>query len=311
MISIYSFWIKGSLFGWRKRSLFRELQEAGSLRHLLKCGIHLLNPETLAEIRDWLIAQQTKEGGFPDRAGKCDLYYTLFGFFLSEALEADQVLPALKAFAGRTACAEHPAAIDLFCITILNASLFPHDARTRQFAGEVRKIMEERTLPQSEYAPFLIILSLLSVQDYPGAFMALKAFEEKRSGAEKPCTVVAAQQVVACLKTGKTFVVGGVNQPGALDLPEPFRPFYRENGGFAALKQTREPDLLSTAAALYALRFMAYDLRLIRPDCMNFINGLYVDGGFSAVQADTVTDVEYTFYGLLALGALNGGYDQD
>jgi hypothetical protein len=44
---------------------------------------------------------------------------------------------------------------------------------------------------------------------------------------------------------------------------------------------------------------------------MNFINGLYVDGGFSAVQADTVTDVEYTFYGLLALGALNGGYDQD
>ena len=164
---------------------------------------------------------------------------------------------------------------------------------------------KEKELLQSGYTPFLVILSLLSLQDYAGAVMALRAFGEDRSGVVRPCTVVAAEQIVAYLKSGKKDDFRGVNQTGETALPGPFRIFYRENGGFAALEHTREPDLLSTATALFVLRFMDHDLRLIRPDCLEFINGLYRDGGFTSVSSDTETDMEYTFYGLLALGALN------
>jgi hypothetical protein len=137
----------------------------------------------------------------------------------------------------------------------------------------------------------------------------LKDLGEARPGTDKPCTVVAAQQIVAYLGPGKKGEITG-NTRGSADSTGPFSPFYREHGGFAALKETREPDLLSTAAALFTLRSMDCDLRLIRPACLEFLNCLYHGGGFSAVCIDTETDVEYTFYGLLALGALNAHDEQ-
>lgn len=54
--------------------------------------------------------------------------------------------------------------------------------------------------------------------------------------------------------------------------------FYNDNGGFKATKETPEPDLLSTAVGLYALRVADYDMRTIKPDCLNFIDSLYTDG---------------------------------
>lgn len=81
--------------------------------------------------------------------------------------------------------------------------------------------------------------------------------------------------------------------------------FYKGGGGFSAFQDAPLPDLLSTAVALFALRFTGCDLRNIRPECFEFINNAYSNGGFSAGEYDLQTDVEYTFYGLLALGALN------
>ena len=90
-------------------------------------------------------------------------------------------------------------------------------------------------------------------------------------------------------------------------MAEPVMSFYRANGGFTALTNAPSTDLLSTAVALFALHFTGCDLRLIRPDCFIFIDGLYRNGGFRANTLDNEIDVEYTFYGLLALGALNDG----
>ena len=64
-------------------------------------------------------------------------------------------------------------------------------------------------------------------------------------------------------------------------------------------------DLLSTAVALYALHFLDADIRIMKPDCLIFIDDLYDNGGFRATKYDSVTDVEYTFYGLLALGSMS------
>ncbi|NSW95909.1 MAG: hypothetical protein HPY62_14460, partial [Bacteroidales bacterium] len=64
------------------------------------------------------------------------------------------------------------------------------------------------------------------------------------------------------------------------------------------------PDLLSTAVSLYALNYADSDLTEIRPDCLTFIDNLFMGGGFAGTVFDTEPDIEYTFYGLLALGAL-------
>lgn len=301
---MFSLSMPGFFFRRRKKILLRKMIDAGSFRQVLRCGADLLNQESKEQVRNWITSKQTSVGGFPDRAGNCDLYYTLFGFFLAEALEADSVFPLLRDYIRKTATEKDHRGIDLFCMAILNASLFPVHTENKRLTDAIRKISGDKEVLQNSYTPFLVILSLLSLHDYRGVIRLLKVLEASGPETGKPCTVVAAQQVVAYFRSGGNCGITG-NVRDAAASTGPLSPYYRENGGFAALKETREPDLLSTAAALFALRFMDCDLRLIRPGCLEFINCLYHDGGFSAVKSDTETDVEYTFYGLLALGAMN------
>jgi hypothetical protein len=83
------------------------------------------------------------------------------------------------------------------------------------------------------------------------------------------------------------------------------KTFYRGKGGFTAINHAPYEDLLSTGVALYALNFINADIRLMKPDCLSFIDNLYQNGGFRSTQVDFETDVEYTFYGLLGLGSLH------
>jgi hypothetical protein len=305
LINIYNLFSSARLNRIKAGWPLKEFAGTGSPLPVLRRGVNLLNGEVLAAITSWLLSQQTREGGFSGRAGQCDLYYTLFGYYLAEALELNQVFPSLKTYVGIKARERDHTATHLFCMAILNASLYPDDTENKRFATTIRKMTAERSPLQNGYTPFLAVIALLSLHDYYGVLAVLKAFEANPVSDDRPCTVVAAQQIMAFLKTGKNCHPAPDATPGETAVPLPFRMFYREEGGFAALKLTKEPDLLSTAAALLVMRFMDNDLRLIRPRCLDFISGLYRDGGFSAVNPDEVTDVEYTFYGLLALGALN------
>lgn len=304
---MFSLSVQGFFFSRRKKILLRKIIDAGSFRQVIRHGAGLLNQDSKDQVRNWIISKQTSDGGFPDRAGNCDLYYTLFGFFLAEALEADSVFPLLRDYIRKIAMEKDLRGIDLFCMVLLNASLFPVHAENKRLTGVLRNISGDKEFLQNGYTPFLVILSLLSLNDYQGVIRLLKVLNASGPGTGKPCTVTAALQVVSYLRSGGKREIAG-NAGNAAASTGPFSPFYRESGGFAALKETREPDLLSTAAALFALRLMDSDLRLIKPGCLEFINCLYHDGGFSAVRSDTETDVEYTFYGLLALGAMNA-YD--
>lgn len=75
-----------------------------------------------------------------------------------------------------------------------------------------------------------------------------------------------------------------------------------ESGGFVAHEGAGMPDMLSTAVALFALR-----LHHISPsyDAVPFVEAHWQeDGSFAATLLDVHGDVEYEFYGLLALGSL-------
>ena len=74
-----------------------------------------------------------------------------------------------------------------------------------------------------------------------------------------------------------------------------------ETGGFYASEQAPIPDLLSTAVALFTLRLLEINVK----DATPFIQAHGLDnGGFAPTLYDDYSDVEYVFYGLLALGSL-------
>lgn len=74
-----------------------------------------------------------------------------------------------------------------------------------------------------------------------------------------------------------------------------------ETGGFYASEQAPIPDLLSTAVALFTLRLLEINVK----DAVPFIQAHGLDnGGFAPTLYDDYSDVEYIFYGLLALGSI-------
>jgi hypothetical protein len=94
-----------------------------------------------------------------------------------------------------------------------------------------------------------------------------------------------------------------MNQNGSKE-EELLKSFACETGGFKAFVQLNNADMLSTAVALFALNFAGSDLRLLKPASLNFIEQNYTDGAFLSGDGDQTRDLEYTFYGLLALGVL-------
>lgn len=72
-------------------------------------------------------------------------------------------------------------------------------------------------------------------------------------------------------------------------------------GGFYASDVAPIPDLLSTSVALFTLRLIGARAG----DASDFINAHWLDnGGFAPTLYDNYSDVEYVFYGLLALGTI-------
>lgn len=73
-----------------------------------------------------------------------------------------------------------------------------------------------------------------------------------------------------------------------------------ETGGFYASELAPIPDLLSTAVALFTLRLIGRKTR----DAREFVEAHWLeDGKFTPTILDDYSDVEYVFYGLMALGS--------
>lgn len=76
-------------------------------------------------------------------------------------------------------------------------------------------------------------------------------------------------------------------------------------GGFLAAPAAPVPDLLSTAVALHALDGMQVSFAPFKESLLDFVDSLWsAEGGFHGNWTDDALDVEYTYYGLLALGHL-------
>jgi prenyltransferase beta subunit len=284
---------------------------------LLRNAFDLLDEQGREEVLQFLVSQQNPDGGFQDRGGRSDLYYSLFGGLMLRAwsvehgakgLETEDRTPLpereavegailkLKQFITQQSNAEVPGFIEKCCLVLLQKELKAE--RTSQLKVLVslgKSFWKERHSINLSYRSFVLFLTLDAVFPFPRLlkFGAKKMLARTTIDQHSPCSEVAA----------RVFLQKMMNQDGSEDQ-ELLKSFACEIGGFKAFTHLNNADMLSTAVALFALNYASCDLRLLKPACLDFIGQNFSNGAFLSGDGDTTADVEYTFYGLLALGVL-------
>jgi prenyltransferase beta subunit len=281
-----------------------------------------LSPKLLGDsadlVRDYLRSQLTPAGGFADRAGNPDLYYTVFGLEGLFALRADLPIAQVLGYLKSQGAGEQLDFVHLSCLCRCWAGM-PKDEHRHIPADAILQKVESFRSVDGGYA------QEPGEKDGTiyGCFLALGAYQDL--GRDLPDV----PGVVNCVNRLRAEDGGYANQ---LDVPLGLTPStaaavtllrqyhqpipdgiaewllsrHAADGGFFATPMTPMPDLLSTATALHALAGLHADLDPIREPCLDFIDTLWTSqGGFYGTWNDDTLDVEYTYYGLLALGHLS------
>lgn len=270
-------------------------------------------------VRRFLQGQLDSAGAGLDRDGRPDLYYTIFALAGCQALDVPFPVERVERY-----LLDHGdgAGLDFVHLGAL--------ARCWAAIGVERA---PATLPEA-------ILQRIEAfrkpdggyegnPDLPhgtayGAFVALGAYQDLGRTPPRPLRVI---QSFKRLEAGEG---AWSNHPGAREgalnatagacvlirhLGFPVNPVVGDwilrqahpQGGFIAVPGAPIPDLLSTATALHALASIERRISSeLHERCLDFIDSLWTaEGGFHGHWADDCLDVEYTFYGLLALGHLS------
>jgi prenyltransferase beta subunit len=270
-------------------------------------------------VRGFFLRQFNAEGAGCDRAGRPDLYYTIFALAGAQALEvsipSDRTIEWLKTFGtGHGLDFVHLGALAR-CWAAVGLKTMP--------AGLDRALQERIEGFRKRDGGYEGDAKLAYGTAY-GAFVALGAYEDLGHTPPHPLKLIqslkrletpdGAWSNVPGAKVGATnATAGAVTLIRHLGLPvnEQVADWLlaraHKDGGFLAVPGAPMPDLLSTATTLHALAAM--DRRLpseIHEGCMNFLDSLWsAQGGFHGHWADDHLDAEYTFYALLALGHLS------
>lgn len=277
--------------------------------------------DAAALVESFLRGRMTPEGAFGDREGRPDLYYTVFGLeaLLALRVEPDwaQLVTWLRKFGG----GEGLDFVHLCCLArcwnAVPAAVGRPDSR------EVRAIAENLARWRTPDGGFNQRAGASGCTAY-GCLLGWAAYTDLKL--ELP--VAAPDQLQTCLEALKTPDGGYANEPGlpvgstpataaAVSLHRHLRRTpddaagrwllaqIHPAGGFKAMPAAPLPDLLSTAVALHALDGLQMSFAAHKEALLDYIDTLWsAEGGFHGHWADDDLDVEYTYYGLLALGHL-------
>jgi hypothetical protein len=275
---------------------------------LLRNAVDLLDEEGQQEIFQFLESQQNADGGFMDRGGRSDLYYSLFGMLLLKAWSmghgadpvegqlSTEIKAKLTQFIKSQSSNQVPGFIEQCCLALEQKELrMSRISRIKTFIKLSFSFWKGRHSINLSYRSFVLFLTLDAVLPFRSILKigAKKTLAQTTVDQYSPCSEVAA----------KVFLQKMMNQDASKDK-ELLKSFACETGGFKAFAHLNNADMLSTAVALFALNYAGCDLRLQKPVCLDFIEQNFSDGAFLSGDGDQTADVEYTFYGLLALGVL-------
>lgn len=270
-------------------------------------------------VTQFVHTQLHPSGGFVDRNGQPDLYFTVFG--LECLLSLQQPLPdATRTYLLQFDEGEKLDFIHLACLARCHAMLTGQHVPPEVAGVLAQKIEQYRSKDggyndhydadvASAYACFVAVGALLDlntpVSNPEGLRTALKSLKTSDGGYTNmqgidigmvPSTA-AALTVLHHLKEGP--------EKDARDF---LLSCMYKDGGFLAMPDAPMPDLLSTAVAIHALSTLKFDMTPIADQNIDFIETLWTNkGSFYAHWAEEAGDLdcEYTFYALLALGHLS------
>ena len=258
-------------------------------------------------------------GGYVNRGGRRDLYYSSFALDALVALDAlDPQAPQIIATREWLAGYGTGGGLDLVhrcCLARAWASqpaaTLPDGIREGIAAGFLQHRSADGGYASRRHAPCGTAY---------GSFLAVNAHADLKLPLPEP------ERLADSLWALRSADGGWSNEPGqtegsttataaavatlrSLDRPLPagvgdwFLERWHPAGGFCAAPDAPLPDLLSTAVTLHALDALNAPWRDRRETVLDFLDSLWTNvGAFHGSWADDEPDAEYTFYGLVALG---------
>jgi hypothetical protein len=283
------------------------------LLRLSRRAARLLTPAALSRVGAFVDSCRAADGGYRGRGGQGgDVYYTLFGVLAGRIAGAADDGRSVGPFLDR----QSPEALDLPHLTALVQGLrlgHPLGLPRRRRDTYARALSRYRS-PDGGFA------------ETPGGargsayalYLALLCHEAL--GESLPRADAAAAAAAALLEEELAGVCGGLQRLVAAVLAqqalggavpaaricESLRACGGPCGGFRAHAKAPWCDLLSTAVAAFGLWRIGAPLRgQDAAGTAQFVHSLWdPTGGFCGSALDSAPDCEYTFYGLLTLGAL-------
>lgn len=268
-------------------------------------------------VAQYLLELQNSDGGFPDRAGKSDLYYSSFAIGGLMGLQRPLPLAGLRRFLEPFGDGDGLDLVHLSCLARCLSAV--HDRKVPAIL--VDRLCERLEKFRAQDGGFSSDVGDERGSVY-GSFMALGMYQDLGRSIPQDDRVLASISSFRCPDGG---FANGVELPigltppscaaamlfrhlgGQVDAPLVAWLWQRfRAGGFCVMDGIDVPDLLSTATALHALSGMQVDLKPIAESTLDFVDSLWnARGGFHGGWEDDEVDCEYTYYGLLALGHLS------
>lgn len=260
----------------------------------------MLDETARNEVRNFVESCQHPNGAFTDRGGKPDFYYSLFGVLIASALDLKDSTSKHKIFIQQAKPPENDGAM-FFAHTLVRSFLSENNTQKTSILKLTRMLFSKTGNVNPGYRLFMWMLTfdLLYRKRKLILFPARIFLSMHRPTTDLPCSVVAAYTVARHFS--------GLNAENEMKM---LFSFFEDGKGFKMFHDVNHPDLLSTTVALFALKTVGADFRLVVPDCLNLVQQNYADGAFLSGDGDTTRDLEYTFYGLLTLGVLSQ-YEQN
>jgi len=246
-------------------------------------GFARMTDEAQDALRGIVQLMQSSRGLFPDRSGREDLYYTLFGLCLAYVSDAKIELAVCETTLARMSPADlvHRVALT-HAGNLLKLMKLPRAIQKLPFSAPKLDFpdLPDSAFPQGDrHSPYSCFLRNDTTTDL-SAYRLPDGLYSNLKGS--PEFGVAATAAALCLHPDETTAAA----LAGLQNPDGTFP-----GG----------DLLSSSVSLYALKRTGHKAKY---DVRTFLCGCFrPDGLFGAVPGDPSGDLEYTVYGLLAMGA--------
>ena len=261
-------------------------------------GKRRLGTDALKRMRHFLADRKSVGEAFMNKGGEPDIYYTSFGWALAYVLG----LPL-----DRELMRHYLESLDQASMDLVHYAAYRRCELIQRFFNVPEWLAGRMPVIGNWANPvsvphFKVIdypnqdpgqdIDLKTLNRFPAYRVADGGFSNSREG-----SVASVNATAAAL-----MVIGQADGYRKNDDLDYLLHVQDPSGGFRADAAAPVPDLLSTATALFVLR--CYEVRPLVPT-RDFIEAHWLDnGGFGATLWDEEGDVEYLFYGLLALGSL-------